>query len=69
MLAAIYLLIGVLYADCTLIINMRMDSYYTEDLGIVVKLFCYLLDVMVWPPIVLITNIILPIYRRMRADD
>lgn len=68
MLAAIYLLIGVLYADCTLIINMRMDSYYTEDLGIVVKLFCYLLDVMVWPPIVLITNIILPIYRRIRAD-
>lgn len=68
MLAAIYLLIGVVYADCTLLLNMRMSNYNTDEFGIVVKLLCYLLDAMAWPPIVLVTNIILPIYRKIRVD-
>lgn len=44
----LYLLIGVIYADIVLIKNMLNTPYYGAE-QFIVKLGCYIGDIVVWP--------------------
>ena len=53
----IYTIIGLIYADFGLIVNITMKSEEYDQIPLVIKLLCYLADIVMWP-ILMINDVI-----------